>query len=504
MVECGSLENCLAGIPRYEGSNPSLSAIRTDEGLSRETGLLGDGGSDMNNDQQVKQREGFSTSIGVLAATLGSAIGLGNIWKFPSMTGQNGGAAFVVVYIVCVLLISLPVMLSEFIIGRRAGLNNVGAIRSLDPNPRSPWFLTGIAGVSAAFLIMFFYTDVAGWVYAYALKAVMGTFANTDAAQTADIFSQHIGGAIAPLVWQWIVLVVISVIIIAGVTKGIERMTKTLLPVLFVLLIVCDVRALTLPGAMEGVEYLLSPDFSKITPAVILAALGLAFFKLSVGMGTMTTYGSYIGKKENMPLNAMRVAGADTLVSILAGLAIFPAVFAFGFKPDAGPSLLFITIPAVFQTMPLGNVFLAMFFVLAAIAATGAMISLLEVPVAYLTEERRWSRVKATIVSAGIMGVVGSLATLSTSVLADTKILGKTFFDLFDFASSNLVLPVGGILICLFVGWKLGPAIIAGEASNEGTLGNRRLLQAFTFLVRYVAPAAILIVLLNGLGVIKL
>ena len=458
----------------------------------------------MRNDQPVKQREGFSTSIGVLAATLGSAIGLGNIWKFPSMTGQNGGAAFVVVYIVCVLLISLPVMLSEFIIGRRAGLNNVGAIRSLDSNPRSPWFLTGIAGVSAAFLIMFFYTDVAGWVYAYALKAVMGTFASTDAAQTADIFSQHIGGAIAPLVWQWIVLVVISVIIIAGVTKGIERMTKTLLPVLFVLLIVCDVRALTLPGAMEGVEYLLSPDFSKITPAVILAALGLAFFKLSVGMGTMTTYGSYIGKKENMPLNAMRVAGADTLVSILAGLAIFPAVFAFGFKPDAGPSLLFITIPAVFQTMPLGNIFLAMFFVLAAIAATGAMISLLEVPVAYLTEERHWSRVKATIVSAGIMGAVGSLATLSTSVLADTKVFGKTFFDLFDFASSNLVLPIGGILICLFVGWKLGPAIIVDEASNEGTLRNRRLLQAFTFLVRYVAPAAILLVLLNGLGVIKL
>lgn len=458
----------------------------------------------MNDQSPAKQREGFATSLGVLAATLGSAIGLGNIWKFPSMTGQNGGAAFVVVYIGCVLLISLPVMLAEFIIGRRAGANNVGAFRKLDDNPRSLWYLTGVAGVVAAFLIMFFYTDVAGWVYAYALKAVMGTFAQTDAAQTADIFAQHVGGAVAPLVWQWVVLVVISVIIIAGVTKGIERMTKTLLPVLFVLLIICDIRALTLPGAMAGVDYLLSPDFSKITPAVILAALGLAFFKLSVGMGTMTTYGSYIGKKENMPLNAIRVAGADTLVSILAGLAIFPAVFAFGFKPDAGPSLLFITIPAVFQTMPFGNIFLAMFFVLAAIAATGAMISLLEVPVAYLTEERHWSRVKATVFSAGLMGAVGSLATLSTSVLADTKVLGKTFFDLFDFASSNLVLPIGGILICVFVGWKLGSEAIVDEASNEGTLANGVLLRVFTVLVRYVAPVAILVVLLNGIGVIKL
>lgn len=458
----------------------------------------------MSNDKPAKTREGFATSLGVFTATLGSAVGLGNIWKFPSMTGQNGGAAFVIVYIGCVLLISLPVMLSEFIIGRRAGANNVGALRKLDDSRHGLWYLTGIGGVTAAFLIMFFYTDVAGWVYAYAGKALLGTFAHTDAAQTADIFAQHVGGAVAPLVWQWIVLAVISVIIVAGVTKGIERMTKTLLPVLFVLLIVCNVRALTLPGAMAGVEYLLSPDFSKVTPAVVLAALGLAFFKLSVGMGTMTTYGSYIGKKENMPGNAMRVAGADTLVSILAGLAIFPAVFAFGFAPDAGPSLLFITIPAVFQTMPLGNVFLAMFFVLAAIAATGAMISLLEVPVAYLTEERRWSRVKATVVSAGTMGVVGSLATLSTSVLADTTLFGMTFFDLFDFASSNIVLPVGGILICLFVGWKLGPATITDEASNEGSLANGPLLRAFTFLVRYVAPIAILLVLLNGLGVIKL
>lgn len=452
-------------------------------------------------ERQTPTRDGFTTTMGVLAATLGSAVGLGNIWKFPSLTGQNGGAAFVFVYMICVLFIGLPVMIAEFIIGRRANTNNIGAFKKLAPE--KPWYLAGVAGVAAAFLIMFFYTAVAGWVYAYAFKALTGTFAQTTSAQTADIFGTHVGSVAGPLIWQWIVLIVISTVIIAGVSKGIERMTKTLLPILFVLLLICDIRALTLPGALAGVEYLFKPDFAKITAPVILAAMGLAFFKLSIGMGTMTTYGSYIGKRENMPANAVKVAFADTAVSLLAGLAIFPAVFAFGFKPEAGPSLLFITIPAVFNTMPFGQVFLTMFFLLAAIAATGAMISLLEVPVAYLTEERKWSRVTATIFSAGIMGAVGSLATLSTSILADTTVWGKTFFDLFDFASSNILLPIGGIVICIFVGWRLGKSAIVDEASNQGALHNATFLKFLTFSLRYVAPIAILVVLLNGLGILE-
>ena len=232
--------------------------------------------------------------------------------------------------------------------------------------------------------------------------------------------------------------------------------------------------------------------------------MGLAFFKLSIGMGTMTTYGSYIGKKENMPSNAVKVALADTLVSLLAGVAIFPAVFAFGFQPDAGPSLLFITIPAVFKTMPFGQVFMAVFFVLAAIAATGAMLSLLEVPVAYLTEEQKVVALSPPRCSRqGVMGAVGSLATLSTSTLADTMVVGKTFFDLFDFASSNILLPIGGIVICIFVGWRLGKAVIVDEASNEGALHNATFLKFLTFALRYVAPIAIVVVLLNGLGVIR-
>lgn len=446
------------------------------------------------------KREGFATSLGVIAATLGSAVGLGNIWKFPYMTGENGGAAFILIYLICVTLVSMPVMLSEFIIGRRAGANAVTAFKKLEP--RKPWFLTGIFGVSAAFIIMFFYTTVAGWVYSYIFKAAGGELSHISPEKTGLVFRQFTSGVTSPLFWQWVVLAITGMIIILGVKKGIERMTKTLLPILFVLLVVCDIRALTLPGASGGVSFLFSPDFSKITGATILAALGLAFFKLSVGMGTMITYGSYIGKKENLPRTAVKVMLSDTLVSILAGLAIFPAVFAFGFKPETGPSLLFITIPMVFSSMPLGQVFLVLFFALSSIAATGAMISLVEVPVAYFTEEWKWSRKKSTLATILVMALFGSSATLSGSALAGFTLFGKNMFDLFDFVSSNILLPVGGILICLFVSRKLGNRQVLDEASNHGRLRNQRLLKVFLFTVRYFAPVAILLVLLSGLGII--
>jgi NSS family neurotransmitter:Na+ symporter len=448
----------------------------------------------------IFKREGFATSLGVLTATLGSAVGLGNIWKFPSMTGQNGGAAFLFLYILCVLFIGLIVMVSEFIIGRKAQANCVSAYKKLSPG--KPWYLSGIVGVIAAYVIMFFYTDVAGWVYSYIFKAALGAFHGIKPADTGNVFNAFVTSPYASLIWQWIVLVLVSIIIIAGVTKGIERITKTLLPILFILLVICDIRSLTLSGAMQGVSFLFKPDLSKITWSVVLAALGLSFFKLSVGMGTMTTYGSYIGKDENITNNAIRVVVADTFISILAGLAIFPAVFHFGFKPEIGASLLFVTIPAVFNQMPFGQFFMTIFFLLTAIAATGAMMSLLEVPVAYLTEEHNWKRPIATIVSAVLMGVVGITATLSTSTMAAVKPFGKTFFDLFDFVSSNILLPVGGILICIYAGWVIGKKGIMDEASNNGRLHSQGFIKFYTFVVRYVAPIAIFIVLLGGLNAI--
>lgn len=450
----------------------------------------------------LNPRPGFATSIGAIAATLGSAVGLGNIWKFPYLTGENGGATFILVYLLCLFIAGLPVMLSEFIIGRRSQANAVQSFKKLVPG--TPWYLTGIAGVTSAVVIMFFYSCIAGWVYAYIFKSASGVLAAVDPAQTPAVFDALTASPIAPLLWQWVVLAVVGTVIIAGVQKGIERVAKTALPILFLLLIICDIRALTLPGATAGINFLFRPDFSKITPAVFLAALGLAFFKMSVCMGVMTTYGSYMGPDDNLPASMLKVAFSDTLVSIMAGLAIFPAVFAFGYQPDAGPSLLFITIPMVFNSMPLGQLFLTLFFILTAIAATGAMISLMEVPVAYLAEGNNWPRTKATLVSVLVVAAFGALATFSSSILSHVLVWGRTFFDFFDFITSSVIMPVAGIAISIFAGWVLKSKVIVEEASNHGKLNNQTFLYALSFILKYITPIAITIVLLSGLGVIKL
>ncbi|HVJ49297.1 sodium-dependent transporter [Desulfitobacterium sp.] len=448
---------------------------------------------------EIAQREGFSSSIGVIAATLGSAVGLGNIWKFPYVTGQNGGAAFILIYLIAVLLGSLPVMISELMIGRKTNANAVGAFKKL--TKREPWFLVGVSGVLSAFLIMAFYTTVAGWVFSYIFKAATGTIHSTNPEQTSAVFQGLVSGVGEPLFWQILVLGITGVIIMAGVAKGIERVTKILMPILFVLLVIVDIRSLTLPGAAEGLKFLFLPDFSKISFGVVLAALGLAFFKLSVGMGTMTTYGSYMGKEEDLPRTALKVMLADTLVSIMAGVAIFPAVFAFGFEPKSGPSLLFITIPTVFASMPFGRFFMVLFFILVAVAATGAMLSLLEVPVAYLVEEHKLTRRVATLLTIVAIALVGSTATLSTSLLSQHLFFGKNLFDLYDFVTSNILLPLGGIFFALFVGWRWGYKGMLVEFSNDGRLRNEGVAKIFFILVKFVAPIAITLVLLAGLGV---
>jgi NSS family neurotransmitter:Na+ symporter len=427
---------------------------------------------------------------------------LGNIWKFPYLTGSNGGAAFILVYVLSTLLVGLPVMISELALGRRARADAISTFRKLAPAGR-PWWIVGGMGVLASFLIMAFYTEVAGWVFAYIFKAVGGSILSTDPATNSKAFVTLVTNPFQSLLWQWIVLVVVGLIIMLGVAKGIESATKRLMPLLFVLLVVVCIRSLTLPGAMQGVAYLFQPDFSKVTGGILLAALGLAFFKLSIGMGTMITYGSYFREDQNIPGTAFKVMLADLAVSLLAGLAIFPAVFAFGFKPDAGPSLLFQTIPAVFASMPLGNIFAVIFFVLTAIAATGAMLSLVEVPVAFLNEQAGLSRRNATLLTVALLALVGSTAALSNSVMADVKLFGKTFFDIFDYASSNVLLPLGGLFICLFTAWIFGSQRIQEELSNHGSLSNQAVIRAIIFLVRYVAPILVALVLLNGFGVFK-
>lgn len=446
-------------------------------------------------------RERFLTKVGVVMATLGSAVGLGNIWKFPYLTGSNGGSIFVVIYLVATLLIGIPVMVAELSIGRTARTNAVDSMQKISPN-RLPWWLVGAFGLISAFIIMAYYTEVAAWVGAYIFKAFSAANLSTDPAVTTASFTSLITNPVLSLVIQWVDLALIAGIILLGVSKGIERVTRRLIPILAILLVVVTIRSLTLPGAGTGVAYLLKPDITKITAGTLLTAVGLAFFKLSIGMGAMITYGSYYRDDQDIPASAVRVAVSDVAIALLAGLAIFPAVFAFGFQPNAGASLLFITIPAVFASMPLGQVFMVIFFVLTFIASVGAQVSLFEVTVAFINEKLNLSRKISTIITALGMAVFGAGAALSNSSLANFKILGLTPFDLFDYASSNILMPVGGLLICIFVGWVWGFENYKKALTNGGMLKNEALVKGLFFVTKFIAPVLVLLVLLNGLKII--
>jgi NSS family neurotransmitter:Na+ symporter len=460
------------------------------------------GTTDMSESASSQKRAGFSTGLGVIAATLGSAVGLGNIWKFPSLTGENGGATFLLIYLLSTLLVGLPIMIAEISLGRKARANAITTMRKEAPG-RLPWWLVGVLGVLAAFLILAFYTEVAGWVFAYIFKSLFGHILSTDPQVSSAAFSSLVTNPLQSLVCQWVVLVMIAFIIILGVRKGIEQTTKRLMPILFFLLVVLVVRSLTLPGAKEGLAFLFKPDFSRLTGQTLLVAMGLSFFKLSIGMGTMITYGSYFREDQNIPKTAATVMLADLSVSLLAGMAIFPAVFTFGFTPEVGPSLLFVTIPAIFASLPFGNVFAVLFFVLAAVAATGAMLSILEVPVAFLNERLGLSRTLSTILTVILLGLVGSTAALSNSVLANFKLFGLTMFDLFDYVTSNLMLPIGGLFIAIFVGWVWNRKSLTNTLTNNDQVNRGRFVPVYRFVIRYVTPLLVLLILLNGLGILK-
>jgi neurotransmitter:Na+ symporter, NSS family len=455
------------------------------------------------------KRETFSSGLAVFFATLGSAVGLGNIWKFPYLTGQNGGGAFVFTYLICVILVGVPVMVAEFYIGRKARKNTVGAFKVLKASPF--WRIIGYMGVASAFLIMFFYSAVAGWVYSYIFKTIRGDFRalSSETIETAakiaeGEFTNTAGGAFSPMIWQFIVVLVVSAILIAGVKNGIEKVTKTLMPVLFILIIICVIRSLTLSSAGEGLNFLFNVDFSKITGRVILTALGLAFFKLSLGIGTMLTYASYFTEDNDLMNTSVKVAVSDTIVSLLAGIAVFPVVFQYGLEPQSGPGLLFNTIPLVFSKIPFGNILLILFFILAAIAATTAMISMAEVPVVFLNEEVGINRTMAVILTGLIIFVVGFLTVHPSSLLASFNLFGKNFFDLFDYLSSNILMILGGFLIALFVGYIVNKEELYKELSNNGSIRNEKIVGTFKFIITYVTPILLIIVFLTSTGIIKI
>ncbi len=443
--------------------------------------------------QNLSQRGTWGSKAAFIFAATGSAIGLGNIWRFPMVVGENGGAVFVFVYILAVALIGFSVMLAELVIGRHAQKNPVGAIDSI--KPRSPWKSIGYLGMITGIAILSYYAVLAGMLAGYFVKMISGAFrGNVTSQMTEQTFTDFSSNPFLVLFFFAVVLFITAYIISKGVKGGIERYTKVLMPILFVLIIFLAIRALTLPGAGEGIKFYLSPDFSKLNFKIVFFALGQAFFSLSLGMGTMITYGSYINKKDNLVSSAGWVSFSDTLIALLAGLIIFPTLFAIpGISPDSGPSLVFKVFPLIFSKLPGGQIFGMLFFLLLLVAAITSTISLLEVPVAYFVDERKWSRTKAAV----LMGLCAALLGIPSALSwGGVKFLTKfEFWAKIDLIFGNIALAFGALLICLFVGWVWGVKKAIAEIKSGGKKFTIRHIWIFS--IKYLSPIAILFILIK-------
>ena len=452
-----------------------------------------------------KERGNFGSKLGVILASAGSAVGLGNIWRFPYETGNHGGAAFILIYLGCILLLGLPIMIAEFLIGRHSQANTARAYQILAPGTQWRW--VGRMGVLAGFLILGYYSVVAGWTLEYIFEAVSNSFAGKTPAEFISSFQSFSSNPWRPALWLTLFLLATHFIIVKGVEKGIEKSSKIMMPTLFIIILILVVCSVTLPGAGKGIEFLLKPDFSKVDGNVFLGAMGQAFFSLSLGMGCLCTYASYFSKNTNLTRTAFSVGIIDTFVAVLAGFIIFPAAFSVGIQPDAGPSLIFITLPNVFQQafsgIPiLAYIFSVMFYVLLALAALTSTISLHEVVTAYLHEEFNFTRGKAArLVTTGCI-LLGILCSLSLGVTKEFTIFGLGMFDLFDFVTAKLMLPLGGLLISIFTGWYLDKKLVWSEITNNGTL-KVPTYKLIIFILKYVAPIAISVIFINELGLLK-
>lgn len=446
---------------------------------------------------EINNTRGFTSNIGAILAAAGGAVGLGNIWRFPYMLGLNGGGAFLLIYIFFVLLIGIPLMMTEFIIGRRSQRNAVGAYRKLAPAQHG-WIGLGVLSILGAFLVYAFYSVVAGWTLNYLVLTCSGQLAGKDTQAISQTFSSFSQGTWWPLASQLLFLILTGAVVTMGVQKGIEKMSKILMPVLFILLLGMCIRSLTLKGASEGLAFLLKPDFSKITSQTVLSALGQSFFSLSLGMGAMITYGSYIQKSDKLFKTSVWIAVCDTLVALLSGAVIFPAVFAFGMNPASGPELVYIVLPNVFNSMPAGNIFAVIFFLLLGIAALTSTISMLEILVAFCVEELHWKRKTASFLCTLMVFIIGAFCTLSFGPLKDVFLFHRTFFDFFDLVTASYLMPIGALLMTIFLGWFYPKVDVKDELSNGGTL-KVRAFELYYLILRYVAPLALLIILISGI-----
>lgn len=447
----------------------------------------------------MSNRAQFVTKMGVIAATVGSAVGLGNIWRFPYEAGEHGGGAFLILYLICVFLLGIPVMIAEFVIGRSTHSNALAALEKLKPG--SCLSKVSYIGIVASLMILSFYSVVAGWIMEYLYQAVTGGLSDHTSEEYATLFSTFTVNPWRSVMWTLTFLLANFLVLRRGIEKGIERISNIMMPILFVMLLVFCVNSLLMPRAKMGLDFLFNPDFSQITPKVMLGALGQAFFSLSLGLTCLLTYASYFSDKTPLVRSATVVALLDTLVAILSGIIIFPAVFSFDMEPAAGPKLVFQILPEIFQQLPGGYLWSVAFFLLLFFASITSTISMSEISITYFVEAHKMSRSRATGLNTVIAMTFGTLCALSFGVLSDFKVFGMTLFELFDYVSSNIMLPIGGVMLSVFVGWIVDKKVVEEQLTDFGAR-KITLMRPIRFCIRYVAPLCISLIFLYGLRVL--
>lgn len=442
----------------------------------------------------------WSSRMAFILAATGSAVGLGNVWKFPYIAGENGGGAFVIVYLLCIAGLGLPIMMAEVMLGRRGRQSPINTMRSLsqDEGVNSLWKYVGWMGVLAGFLILSYYSVVAGWAVAYVFRTMSGLFEGATAEGVDTIFSGLVGDPERLLAWHTIFIVMTLVVVARGVRSGLERAVRFLMPALFALLLLLVGYAMAEGEFVRGLVFLFRPDFSKLTGDAVLIAMGHAFFTLSLGMGAIMMYGSYLPERASIARTSFTVASADTIVALLAGMAIFPIVFANGLEPGQGPGLIFKTLPIAFGAMPGGVFFGTLFFLLLVFAAWTSAISIIEPTVAWLVENHGFSRVSATVWGGLVTWLVGVGSVLSFNLWSNPLLFGKTFFDIVDYLTSNIMLPLGGLLIALFAGWIMSEKSVREEMA----MSHRGLYRAWYVLLRFVTPVGVLLVFIKAIGLL--
>ena len=441
----------------------------------------------------MAKRVGFATRLGAIAAAVGSAVGLGNIWRFPYEAGVNGGGAFILVYILCILVMGIPVILSEFIIGRSTHSNMKSALMKLSPGKK--YYLFTYICILGSFIVIGFYSVVCGWIIEYLYQAALGGLSGHTPQEYSDMFTSLIANPWGCVGWTVLFLILNFMVMSRGIEKGIERVASIMMPLLFVILIIFCVKSLLLPGAGKGLKFLFYPDFSQLTMRGVLDAFGQAFLSLSIGISCLVTYSSYFKDNTSLTKDAATVAILDTLVAILSGVMIFPAVFSFGVEPTAGPRLIFEVLPSIFQQMSGGYVWALLFFLLVFFASLTSTISLSEIPITFLIEEHKMSRGRAIIWSAVITLVLAVLAALSFNVLEDVKLFDMSIFDLMDYSASNIFMLLGGLFTAVYVGWIIDRKVVHDQLTNGGRLKGA-MEPYLIFCLRYVAPVSIIFIFL--------